>query len=29
MGPVSTAMGEVYQYTLAGERPAGTDEMTY
>jgi cobalt-zinc-cadmium resistance protein CzcA len=29
MGPVSTAMGEVYQYTLAGERPAGTDEMTW
>jgi len=29
MGPVSTAMGEIYQYTLAGERPAGTDEMTY
>ncbi len=29
MGPISTAMGEVYQYTLAGERPAGMDEMTW
>ena len=30
MGPVSTAMGEVYQYTLAGDRPAGTaDERDY
>ncbi len=29
MGPVSTAMGEVYQYTLAGERPAGMDEMAW
>jgi len=25
MGPVSTAMGEIYQYTLAGDRPAGMD----
>ena len=29
MGPVSTAMGEIYQYTLAGERPAGTDEAAW
>ena len=29
MGPVSTAMGEIYQYTLAGERPAGLDETDY
>jgi cobalt-zinc-cadmium resistance protein CzcA len=29
MGPVSTAMGEVYQYTLAGPRPAGMDETDY
>ncbi len=29
MGPVSTAMGEVYQYTLVGPRPAGMDETEY
>jgi cobalt-zinc-cadmium resistance protein CzcA len=29
MGPVSTAMGEIYQYTLAGSRPAGLDEVEY
>ena len=29
MGPVSTAMGEIYQYTLAGARPAGMDETDY
>ncbi|HSA96407.1 MAG TPA: CusA/CzcA family heavy metal efflux RND transporter, partial [Acidobacteriota bacterium] len=29
MGPVSTAMGEIYQYTLAGTRPAGLDETDY
>src|SRR5512143_331242 len=29
MGPVSTAMGEIYQYTLAGTRPAGMDETDY
>mgnify|MGYP001043532323 FL=1 len=29
MGPVSTAMGEIYQYTLAGERPAGLDETDW
>ena len=29
MGPVSTAMGEVYQYTLAGDRPAGMDATDY
>ncbi len=30
MGPVSTAMGEVYQYTLEGDRPDGfADETNY
>jgi cobalt-zinc-cadmium resistance protein CzcA len=29
MGPVSTAMGEVYQYTLAGTRPTGLAEQEY
>jgi heavy metal efflux system protein len=29
MGPVSTAMGEIYQYTLAGDRPAGMDGTEY
>jgi len=29
MGPVSTAMGEIYQYTLAGTPPAGMDETEY
>jgi cobalt-zinc-cadmium resistance protein CzcA len=29
MGPVSTAMGEVYQYTLVGTPPAGMDETEY
>ena len=29
MGPVSTAMGEIYQYTLTGTRPAGLDEVEY
>jgi cobalt-zinc-cadmium resistance protein CzcA len=29
MGPVSTAMGEVYQYTLSGTPPAGIDETEY
>src|SRR5512137_2623791 len=29
MGPVSTAMGEVYQYTLAGTPPSGMDEKDY
>jgi heavy metal efflux system protein len=29
MGPVSTAMGEIYQYTLAGTPPAGMDELEY
>ncbi|HPW17663.1 MAG TPA: CusA/CzcA family heavy metal efflux RND transporter [Candidatus Aminicenantes bacterium] len=29
MGPVSTAMGEIYQYTLAGERPAGMSEIEF
>jgi len=29
MGPVSTAMGEIYQYTLAGTRPAGMDPVAY
>jgi len=29
MGPVSTAMGEIYQYTLAGDRPAGMDATEY
>ncbi len=29
MGPVSTAMGEIYQYTLTGPRPAGMDAVDY
>jgi len=29
MGPVSTAMGEIYQYTLAGTPPAGMDETEF
>jgi len=29
MGPVSTAMGEIYQYTLSGVPPAGTDEVEF
>lgn len=29
MGPVSTAMGEIYQYTLSGVPPAGLDETDY
>jgi cobalt-zinc-cadmium resistance protein CzcA len=29
MGPVSTAMGEVYQYTLAGAPPPGLDPVEY
>ena len=29
MGPVSTAMGEIYQYTLVGDRPAGMDTKEY
>src|SRR5512136_3375760 len=29
MGPVSTAMGEIYQYTLSGPPPAGMDETDY
>ncbi len=29
MGPVSTAMGEVYQYTLVGTPPAGMDGTEY
>ena len=29
MGPVSTAMGEVYQYTLAGNPPAGRGMTEY
>jgi len=29
MGPVSTAMGEVYQYTLAGTPPAGMNATEY
>ncbi|MBP1659294.1 MAG: heavy metal efflux pump, CzcA family, partial [Candidatus Aminicenantes bacterium] len=29
MGPISTAMGEVYQYTLAGTPPAGMDEREF
>jgi heavy metal efflux system protein len=29
MGPVSTAMGEVYQYTLAGNPPAGMGMTEY
>jgi cobalt-zinc-cadmium resistance protein CzcA len=29
MGPVSTAMGEVYQYTLVGDRPSGLDATDY
>jgi len=29
MGPVSTAMGEIYQYTLAGTPPPGMDETEY
>jgi cobalt-zinc-cadmium resistance protein CzcA len=29
MGPISTAMGEIYQYTLAGDRPAGMDAADY
>jgi cobalt-zinc-cadmium resistance protein CzcA len=29
MGPISTAMGEIYQYTLAGTPPAGMDETDY
>ncbi len=29
MGPVSTAMGEIYQYTLTGDRPAGMDTKEY
>jgi cobalt-zinc-cadmium resistance protein CzcA len=28
LGPVSTAMGEIYQYTLAGERPADLPDET-
>ncbi len=29
MGPVSTAMGEVYQYTLDGPRPAAGEDVDY
>jgi cobalt-zinc-cadmium resistance protein CzcA len=29
MGPVSTAMGEIYQYTLAGTPPPGMDPTAY
>ncbi len=29
MGPVSTAMGEIYQYTLSGTPPAGMDETDW
>jgi heavy metal efflux system protein len=29
MGPVSTAMGEIYQYTLSGTPPDGMDEIEY
>ncbi len=29
MGPISTAMGEIYQYTLTGRRPEGLDEAEY
>jgi cobalt-zinc-cadmium resistance protein CzcA len=29
MGPISTAMGEIYQYTLAGTPPAGMDETEF
>ncbi|MGZ5478833.1 MAG: efflux RND transporter permease subunit [Candidatus Aminicenantales bacterium] len=29
MGPVSTAMGEIYQYTLVGTPPAGMDATAY
>ncbi len=29
MGPVSTAMGEIYQYTLSGKPPAGMDATEY
>jgi len=29
MGPVSTAMGEIYQYTLVGTPPAGMDATEY
>jgi cobalt-zinc-cadmium resistance protein CzcA len=29
MGPISTAMGEIYQYTLAGTPPAGMTETDY
>ena len=29
MGPVSTAMGEIYQYTIAGAPPAGMDATDY
>jgi cobalt-zinc-cadmium resistance protein CzcA len=27
MGPIATAMGEIYQYTLEGQRPAGEREQ--
>ena len=29
MGPISTAMGEIYQYTLLGDRPAGMSEIEF
>ncbi len=29
MGPVSTAMGEIYQYTLLGDMPAGMSSKEY
>ncbi|MEN6560500.1 MAG: CusA/CzcA family heavy metal efflux RND transporter [Acidobacteriota bacterium] len=29
MGPVSTAMGEIYQYTLAGAPPPGMSQVEY
>src|SRR5512133_2775995 len=27
LGPIATAMGEIYQYTLEGDRPADADEV--
>ena len=29
MGPISTAMGEIYQYTLGGDLPAGMSEIEH
>ncbi len=29
MGPISTAMGEIYQYTLVGTPPSGMEEMEF